>query len=305
MSTLRIVDPCADVILDFIAKYESAGNYNAVIGNAQSTDDLSALTISDIYLLQSRLLAAGRPSTAVGRYQIIRKTLQSLVAAGKAANSDKFTPPVQDALGLALLVFRGYQLWRKGIIGDAEFAHRLSMEWAALPDPDNGGKSHYDGVGPNHAGTTLASVYAMLASARAAAEPPSPPAPPQIVADAIAALTRLQSAPQPITEELEMSLRLIIEAIRDFLGKPAPAPIDVGVLLDKLAREHPTLNVRTSVVDLMRALGMDPLMEDRIELAAELGVTGEVGTAATNVAMHRALLLRVAANGGRVPDELL
>ena len=81
---------------------------------------------------------------------------------------DKFTPQLQDRLGLALLVGRGYQKWWTGAITDERFAHNISLEWASLPDPENGGKSHYDGVGPNHASTSLDAVLAMLARARAA-----------------------------------------------------------------------------------------------------------------------------------------
>ena len=74
------------------------------------------------------------------------------------AGSDKFTPVLQDHLGLALLVGRDYPKWWTGAITDRQFAHNISLEWASLPDPENGGKSHYDGVGPNHASTTLDDV---------------------------------------------------------------------------------------------------------------------------------------------------
>jgi len=163
------------MILDFIAggvpgnqSGESVGNYNAVIGNARSQDDLGARTIDLIYALMGQLRAAGKPSTAVGRYQIIRNTLQALQGRLNVAGSDRFTPQLQDRLGLALLVGRGYQKWWTGAITDEQFAHNISLEWASLPDPENGGKSHYDGVGPNHASTSVDVVLAMLARARTA-----------------------------------------------------------------------------------------------------------------------------------------
>ena len=155
-------DKCTDIILDFIAggvpgnpSGESLGNYNAVIGNARSQDDLSARTIDQIYALMGQLRAAGKPSTAIGRYQIIRATLQTLQNRLNIPGSVKFTPQLQDRLGLALMVGRGYQKWWTGAITDKQFAHNISLEWASLPDPEKGGKSHYDGVGPNHASTTL------------------------------------------------------------------------------------------------------------------------------------------------------
>lgn len=83
---------------------------------------------------------------------------------------------MQDNLALRLLNGRGYGAWRAGTINDVEFAHRLSMEWASLPDPVNGGKSHYDGDSAgNHASCTLDAVYAMLKAAKAGGAVPHPP----------------------------------------------------------------------------------------------------------------------------------
>src|SRR5215469_9642381 len=164
-------DKCTDTILDFIAQLESHGNYNAVIGNAQATDDLGRQTIDQIYGLMGKLLNSGQPSTAVGRYQIIQGTMKTLQARLKLACSDKFTPEVQDQLALQLLIGRGYPRWWTGQLSDQQFANALSMEWASLPDPDKGGKSHYDGVGPNHALTTLDKVYEMLGRAKGAKNP--------------------------------------------------------------------------------------------------------------------------------------
>lgn len=204
MSTLKTIDPATDALLDFIAEPESGGNYNAVIGDAHATNDLSGLAISGIYLMQADLLARGRPSSAVGRYQIVRDTLKSILPAAKVSVSERFTPAVQDKLAVALLVRRGYSDWWRGETDDLTFAHQLSLEWAALPDPVNGGKSHYDGVGPNHAGYTLAEVYAALARVRSLIRLENPPKPqpgpvtpqidPALVAEALDVLTRLQAA---------------------------------------------------------------------------------------------------------------
>jgi conjugal transfer mating pair stabilization protein TraG len=204
MSTLKGTDPATDALLDFIAVHESGGNYNAVIGNARSSGDLSVLTITAIYSLQSTLLAKGRPSTAVGRYQIIRDTLRGLVASERLDASEHFTPELQDRLAVALLVHRGYSDWWRGDMDDAAFAHQLSLEWASLPDPENDGKSHYDGIGPNHAGYSLSEVYSALDRVRSLMRPETPPEPrpgpvapsidPALVAEAIDVLGRLQAA---------------------------------------------------------------------------------------------------------------
>lgn len=199
MSTLKSSDLCSDIILDFIAggdnapgnpSGESDGNYDAVIGNAHATADLGKMTLAQIYALQSQLVAKGEPSSAVGRYQFISKTLRGLVAALRIASDSLFTPRVEDQLAIELMNEAcHYQDWRAGKIPSETFAHYLSTQWASLPDPRNDGKSHYDGVGPNHAGTTLAAVYAMLTRARVAltgtAEFPVPPAPQPVVGSPI------------------------------------------------------------------------------------------------------------------------
>lgn len=177
MSTYKGTDDCTDILLDFLAgapgvagnpSGESRGNYNAVIGNADATDDLSAKTLTEIYALMDELLAAGRPSTAVGRYQIIRRTMEALQAKLAFDDDTLFTPQVQDTMAWHLMIGRGYPAWWRGHMTDAEFMHGLSCEWASLPDPERGGASHYDGVGQNHAGTTLANFEAALQAARAA-----------------------------------------------------------------------------------------------------------------------------------------
>jgi muramidase (phage lysozyme) len=193
MSTYANTDPCTDLILDFIAggvpgnpSGESFGNYNAVIGNARATDDLGRKTLDDIYTLMADLLVYGRPSTAVGRYQIIRKTLKNLQTSKGLPGTALFTPKLQDSLAVSLLVGRGYPRWWDGKKTDEDFAHGLSCEWASLPDPLNDGKSHYDGDSAgNHAGTSLAAVYAMLRRARAAqkGDAKSRPQPAASVAD--------------------------------------------------------------------------------------------------------------------------
>lgn len=174
MSTYKDSDPCTDLILDFIAggvpgnKFgESAGNYNAVIGDIHASDDLSKLDLNGIYDLMKDLVNEGQPSSAVGRYQIIKKTLVELQTTAKLSNEILFTPELQDKLAVILLHRRGYPFWWANKLTDTTFAHNISCEWASLPDPQRGGKSHYDGVGPNHASTTLPLIYDMLRRAKA------------------------------------------------------------------------------------------------------------------------------------------
>ena len=83
--------------------------------------------------------------------------------------------------------------------------------------------------------------------------------------------------------------------------------IDVAQQLDQAVKARgQQLNWRTSIVDLMKVVGMDASLDERRDLARELIYTGDVGdTAAMNIFLHRALLKRLAENGGKVPAEFL
>lgn len=60
------------------------------------------------------------------------------------------------------------------------------------------------------------------------------------------------------------------------------------------------------IVDLMKALGMDASLAERKELAAELNYSGGIHhSAKMNMFLHKALLQKLAENGGNVRAELL
>lgn len=66
------------------------------------------------------------------------------------------------------------------------------------------------------------------------------------------------------------------------------------------------LDWRHSIVDLMKALGMDASLAERKELAAELGYSGDTGDSAKmNTFLHKALMKKLSENGGKVPADLL
>ena len=65
------------------------------------------------------------------------------------------------------------------------------------------------------------------------------------------------------------------------------------------------LNWRTSIVDLMKLLGIDSSLDNRKELARELGYTGDLeGSAEMNLWLHKATMKELAKNGGKVPAAL-
>ena len=64
-------------------------------------------------------------------------------------------------------------------------------------------------------------------------------------------------------------------------------------------------NWRTSIVDLLKLLNLDSGLPARKELSAELGVhAGADGSAEQNIALHKAVMRKVAENGGKVPDSM-
>jgi hypothetical protein len=87
----------------------------------------------------------------------------------------------------------------------------------------------------------------------------------------------------------------------------ATAVVDVEAVLEGLAAKNPQkLNWRTSIVDLMKLVGMDSSLAQRKELATELGYTGStVDTASMNIWLHKQVLRKLAENGGKVPAQLL
>lgn len=82
--------------------------------------------------------------------------------------------------------------------------------------------------------------------------------------------------------------------------------VDVEVILDGMAqRSAEKLNWRTSIVDLMKLLGLDSSLGARKELAGELNYTGNADDSASmNVWLHRQVMNKLAANGGKVPADL-
>jgi len=91
------------------------------------------------------------------------------------------------------------------------------------------------------------------------------------------------------------------------MNQPAPAQqVDVdAVLADLAANKGQQLNYKTSIVDLMKLLDLDPSLANRKELAEELGYTGEKdGSAEMNVWLHKAVITKLEANGGKVSADL-
>jgi hypothetical protein len=135
---------------------------------------------------------------------------------------------------------------------------------------------------PSSAAT--ASAAAPRAAAPAAAS--TPPAPAAAPAPTVAAQA---AAPAPAA------------------SAAGSAEVDVAAVLDAaVAKSGQTLDWRKSIVDLMKALGIDSSLAARKELAQELNYTGSTeDSAAMNIWLHKAVIQKLAENGGKVPAELL
>ena len=88
---------------------------------------------------------------------------------------------------------------------------------------------------------------------------------------------------------------------------PAPQPVDPMTAIERIAQQkgNPPLNWRTSIVDLMKLLDLDSSLDNRKELATELGYTGaKDGSAEMNIWLHAAVLRELGKAGGQVPETL-
>ncbi len=91
-------------------------------------------------------------------------------------------------------------------------------------------------------------------------------------------------------------------------GAAASAPaVDVQkILTDKAAQSGQQLNWQTSIVDLLKLLGMDSSLTARKTLASELHYSGDTNDSATmNVWLIKQVMSQLATNGGKVPTNLM
>ena len=87
----------------------------------------------------------------------------------------------------------------------------------------------------------------------------------------------------------------------------APAPeVDVAGILDFMNDQRAQkLNWRTSIVDLMKLVGLESSLAERKELADELGYTGDKSDSASmNIWLHAQVIQKIKDNGGRLPTDL-
>ena len=159
ITTMKLPKLGGKTITDVIAKHESGGNYNIAYGGKQV--NFTDMTINDVIAWQKNYTNSGSPSSAAGKYQIIRKTLTGLRDELGLSGNEKFDEAMQDKMAVALMEKRGYSDFLKGEIKEKDFMYNLSKEWASLPK-DMSGESYYAGDGLNKALVSPEAVVAAL-----------------------------------------------------------------------------------------------------------------------------------------------
>lgn len=147
-------------VLDLIAGPESGGRYDAVYPGKKRPQILN-MTLDELYRDQrKRGNASG--SSASGRYQYIRKTLQGVARSmGLNTSTTKFDKKTQDEIAIYhLRRSHGLDKWLAGRMSDEDFLNRLAGTWAGIPKTS--GVSAYAGVLDNKAGMSASGALASL-----------------------------------------------------------------------------------------------------------------------------------------------
>ena len=106
--------------------------YGGITGGLRPPRPITQMSVQEVNNWQYSIRSSVT-STAAGAYQIISKTLKSLLDAGACSGSDKFDAATQDRLALSLLNRRGMAGWKDGQTSDERFGYNMAKEWASMP----------------------------------------------------------------------------------------------------------------------------------------------------------------------------
>ncbi len=135
----------AQNLLDFIGDIEAPKGYDTIFGNRQGRMlvPLTHMTYGDIIDAQAnwgsktwvkRNWGFDTASSAAGRYQFMRATLQGIAKEIPSIDGRTiFSRGLQDRLGYYLLLRRGYADFISGKLNLVEFGLKLAQEWASFP----------------------------------------------------------------------------------------------------------------------------------------------------------------------------
>lgn len=164
-------------LLDFIGSKEAPKGYDTVFGNrmAQMPKPLTTMTVDEV-IAQGKWRTDTFGSSAAGRYQFMKATLASLKQTERLTGREVMTPALQDRLGYALLLRRGYAKFMAGQLSVAGFGLGLAREWASFPvlaatkgahRQVQRGQTYYLGDGLNKVLATAGEVETVLNQMRA------------------------------------------------------------------------------------------------------------------------------------------
>ncbi|WP_246775534.1 hypothetical protein [Methylobacterium aquaticum] len=226
----KTVPAGAALLLDFIASKEAPMGYGTVYGNNQAKlpKPLTSMTLAEV-------IAAGPGwtrafgSSACGRYQFMKATLEGLRDELKLTGREVFGPDLQDRLGYHLLKRRGYEAFMAGSLSTANFGLRIAQEWASFPvlAATRGqkravlrGQSYYAGDGLNKSLVSADAVEVALSKARQAGNAVPAPALPAVAVAPPPSVPNITPAPKPAPTGGLSS---------------APSPAPAGGLLSRIA----------------------------------------------------------------------
>lgn len=129
---------------------------------------LTSMTIGEVKKYQAKLLqgSGSLNSSAVGKYQIVGKTLRGLQSQMGFGDDELFSPELQDKMAVQLLKGRGLDRYMGGGLSGKGFQSNLVPEWASIADP-------YTGRALQHTGTTTPEFQAALPEPASASRPAS------------------------------------------------------------------------------------------------------------------------------------
>lgn len=145
----------------YASGYDVTLGYGKFGGKPGEGKPLSEMTVGEVKQLQKSMLnhpANTLNSSAVGKYQVVGKTLRGVQAQMGFKDSDVFSPELQDKIGEHLLKGRGLEDFKKGKIDAARFQGNLANEWASIPHPATGQATQHTGISTGDIQTAIAAI---------------------------------------------------------------------------------------------------------------------------------------------------
>jgi muramidase (phage lysozyme) len=152
-----------------LVKHGYSSGYDVTLGygafDPHRSKPISQMTLAEVKKFQQGMLSHPKNkwnSSAVGRYQIVGKTLRAIQKEMGLSDSTLFNQETQDAMAMHLLQKQGYDKWQVGTMSDRAFQVNLAKEWASVVDPRTG-RSHYN----QKVGTSTAQIQNALQNIKA------------------------------------------------------------------------------------------------------------------------------------------